>query len=121
MRQFDFDGTQHKFDELWQRKGDIDYLEVIGVFPKPEPCMGCKLVLPSNPIPLIINFPEGADPIIFERARRDWDTSGNQIDYRWSYFGYKRLVEEKIQKVFLVVHHLDGVVSIEYDDATTRG
>ena len=95
---------QNKFDDLWVRKDDIDYLEISGLR-----------------YPVVINFPDGADPIIFERVRRDSDTAGNVVHAHWNYFGYKVLIEGRSQKVLFVIHRPTGILSIEFDDSKTRG
>jgi len=108
LNQFEPDGRQHIFDELWAKKDLIDYIRITGI--GPETC-----------IPLLINFPEGADPIIFERVRRDKTVGGGrEVESRWIYFGYKHIVGERVQKVFVVINRSTGVVSIENTDEKTR-
>lgn len=100
--QFDEKGTQHRFDELWEKKEEIDFLQVTGL-----------------ERPVVVSFPDGADPIIFERVRRTTD-GVNGFEERFSYFGFKHIVEGRSQKVFLVVHHRSGLLAVEYDDVRTR-
>jgi hypothetical protein len=102
LLQFPPDGSQHRFQEIWDRKHELDFIEVLG----------CRH-------PVLISFPEGSDPIIFEKHISD-DDGKNRIDRAFSYFGYKLLVGDKLQKVFVVVHHRTGLISVEFDDSRTR-
>lgn len=92
-------GVQHKFTELEKRFEELDYLQITGL-----------------PLPVVINLPHGAKPIIFERVRATND-GVNDLMERFYYFGY----QHEGKKTFLVVHSATGVLSVEFDDSTTRG
>lgn len=119
LRQFDADGTQHRFAELEERANrqfghpapkrpdcEIDYLEVTGL-----------------PQPVVVAFPPGATPIVFTRVRRDRDTAGNEVECRWHYFGFEQFAPNDpctALRTFLVVHEPSGLVSLEFTDETSR-
>ena len=97
IHQFD-KGVQHKFTELEAAQELIDYVQITGLAQ-----------------PIVINFPIGAKPIIFERVRSTQDGSNNDTE-RFHYFGF----ELNGNKTLLVIHGSTRIVSLEYDDSVTR-